>query len=220
MNGNGRQKKSRTGFWVLMAAVFFFCALSAPEDEIPGEAVAVLAVAGVLCAAIGAVAGVRGVARKNRGGGEMKDKKKQRISLIGILIALNLITGVVYLLPDGTKDALALFIAGISVVIVVTCLFLWVRVTLSKKKQREDQAFPGRSRAGVPAGRADSGAGDRPLPTAPARTFSPAIYDENLREDAAARERQRRLEQLDGFYRNGMIDREEYRKLRRRYENS
>ena len=60
---------------------------------------------------------------------------------------------------------------------------------------------------------------DRPLPT-PQRSFSPAVYDENLREDSTQRDRERRLRQLEAFYKNGIIEKEEYLLLKSRYERS
>ena len=42
-------------------------------------------------------------------------------------------------------------------------------------------------------------------------------YNDNIREENAVRDRQRRLRQLDDFYKNGIINKEEYRVLRNRY---
>ena len=44
------------------------------------------------------------------------------------------------------------------------------------------------------------------------------VYNDRIREEDAARDRQRRLKQLEEFYKNGFVDREEYRVLRQRYE--
>ena len=148
----------------------------------------------------------------------MKGKNGKRNALVGILVALNLIVGIVYLLPAFVQDTLAFFIALISVIIICACLFLWLRAVLSKKKQPAER--PARRWAQNAAGRPYHVGGDRPLPTATVRSFSPAVYDENLREDAASRDRQRRLEQLEGFYKNGLLEKEEYLKLRKHYENS
>ncbi len=214
-----RQKSgNRTGFWLLLAAGCFLCVLLIPEGAVPGEAFAALAIAGVLFTGIGAVTGVRGAAQKKKGGGGMKGEKGKRGALVAILVALNLIVGIVYLLPEFVQDTLAFFIALISVIIICAGLFLWLRAVLSKKQQPAERSA--RRWARTAAGRTYRMGGDRPLPTATARSFSPAVYDENLREDAASRDRQRRLEQLKGFYKNGLLEKEEYLKLRKHYENS
>ena len=43
-------------------------------------------------------------------------------------------------------------------------------------------------------------------------------YNENSAEENFLRDKQRRIRQLDGFLKNGLIDKDEYLKLRSRYE--
>ena len=45
-------------------------------------------------------------------------------------------------------------------------------------------------------------------------------YDENAAEKNFIRDKERRIRQLDGFLKNGIIDKNEYRVLRDRYEKS
>ena len=49
------------------------------------------------------------------------------------------------------------------------------------------------------------------------REAAPASYDENAQEKNFIRDRARRLAQLDGFLKNGIIDRKEYNILKSRY---
>lgn len=53
-----------------------------------------------------------------------------------------------------------------------------------------------------------------PMPMAEQRKY----YDENTVLQDRERDSERRLRQLDGFLKNGIIDREEYKILRSRYE--
>lgn len=48
---------------------------------------------------------------------------------------------------------------------------------------------------------------------------SPAVYNENSAQELFLRDRQKRLEQLDVFLKNGIVDKEEYNLLKKRYEN-
>lgn len=57
----------------------------------------------------------------------------------------------------------------------------------------------------------------QPKPARPQAAPAPTYHDK-IREEDAARDRQRRLKQLEDFYKNGIVDKEEYRLLRKRYE--
>lgn len=52
----------------------------------------------------------------------------------------------------------------------------------------------------------------------PPKAVPVRVYSESIREENESRDRQRRLRQLDDFYKNGIIDKDEYRILRQRYE--
>ena len=58
----------------------------------------------------------------------------------------------------------------------------------------------------------------RPLDSATPRPAPTRVYSEGIQEENEIRDRERRLRQLDDFYKNGIIDKEEYRVLRQRYE--
>ncbi len=108
----------------------------------------------------------------------------------------------------------AFTIAGVVIAIGGFLAALRVARNVKKTNAGQERAFRGRTRAGKGAGPVRRE--DRPLP-APQRTFSPAVYDENLREDSAWRDRERRLAQLETFYKNGIVDKDEYRRLCQRY---
>ena len=47
----------------------------------------------------------------------------------------------------------------------------------------------------------------------------PAVYNERGAEELFLRDKQKRLEQLDVFLKNGIVDKAEYNLLKKRYEN-
>lgn len=48
---------------------------------------------------------------------------------------------------------------------------------------------------------------------------SPAVYNERGAEELFLRDKQKRLEQLEVFLKNGIVDKAEYNLLKKRYEN-
>ena len=113
-------------------------------------------------------------------------------------------------------------IAG--VVIAIAGFLAALRVARAVKRTNagpERAAFRGqrRDRSGRIPHRRDRQIEDRPLPV-PQRSFSPAVYDENPREDSSRQDRERRLRQLEDFYKNGIIEKEEYLLLKNRYSKS
>lgn len=107
---------------------------------------------------------------------------------------------------------------AIIVVIVLALLFFGAGWLIAKAiKRRKDESgltatqdkasTRGRGRIRVhPRAAADE------VGREPGRAYSPESFD------IAEYDRQKRLEQLDGFLKNGIIDREEYRRMKERYE--
>lgn len=58
---------------------------------------------------------------------------------------------------------------------------------------------------------------DKPLSSTLSR--APAVYNERSAEELFLRDSQKRLEQLDVFLKNGIVDKAEYNLLKKRYEN-
>ncbi len=120
-------------------------------------------------------------------------------------------------------DNVSALFSIVSVAIAAAGFLLALKVAWSKKREQKSQrqAVPGRRQAwnGRIPHRRDRQIEDRPLP-APQRSFSPAVYDENLREDSSRQDRERRLRQLEDFYKNGIIEKEEYLLLKNRYSKS
>ena len=119
----------------------------------------------------------------------------------GFIILMNIISA-------GGEAILGIFVI---VLIIGTVVFFLKRKKAARKKA-EDQATV-RWSAPVPERRQN-----RAVPAErPAYTPQP-VYNENTSGENFQRDRQRRLAQLDSFLKNGIIDREEYKVLRSRYE--
>ena len=120
----------------------------------------------------------------------------------GFIILMNIISA------GGGEAILGIFVI---VLIIGTVVFFLKRKKAARKKA-EDQATV-RWSAPVPERRQN-----RAVPAErPAYTPQP-VYNENTSGENFQRDRQRRLAQLDSFLKNGLIDREEYKVLRSRYE--
>lgn len=157
----------------------------------------------------------------------MKENKQQKKGVSWTWIA---IVGAAYFIFMAMKeresfdfDSVTMLFSIVSVAIAAAGFLLAFKVALSKKREerRQRQAVRSRNRTWNGAvshlhGRQQE---DRPVPV-PQRSFSPAVYDENLREDSSRRDRERRLRQLEDFYKNGIIEKDEYLLLKNRYSKS
>lgn len=74
---------------------------------------------------------------------------------------------------------------------------------------------PSRPRPAAPQPSRRQSAPVQPRPTAPA---AQPVYSDRVQEENLRRDQQRRLTQLEGFLKNGIIDKAEYEKLKSRYE--
>ena len=122
-------------------------------------------------------------------------------AILAIVLAMNAAAGT----ADGSLIILLVaicFIAGIGAAIVMTA-----------KKAARSGAF----RHGAAAKREKAPVEDKPMSSAGNR--APAVYNENSAEELFQRDKQKRLEQLDVFLKNGIVDKNEYNLLKKRYEN-
>ena len=127
----------------------------------------------------------------------------------GILIVAGFIILMNVISAGGGEAILGIFVIALFIGIVI--FFLKQRKKAAQKKA-EAQA-PVRWSAPEPDRRPN-----RAVPAErPAYTPQP-VYNENTSGENFQRDRQRRLAQLDGFLKNGIIDKEEYKVLRSRYE--
>ena len=127
----------------------------------------------------------------------------------GILIVAGFIILMNVISAGGGEAILGIFV--IALLIGIMIFFLKQRKKAAQKKA-EAQA-PVRWSAPEPDRRPN-----RAVPAErPAYTPQP-VYNENTSGENFQRDRQRRLAQLDGFLKNGIIDKEEYKVLRSRYE--
>ena len=120
----------------------------------------------------------------------------------GFIILMNIISA------GGGEAILGIFV----IVLIIGTVVFFLRWKKAARKKAEDQATV-RWSAPIPERRQN-----RAVPAErPAYTPQP-VYNENTSGENFQRDRQRRLAQLDSFLKNGIIDREEYKVLRSRYE--
>ena len=157
----------------------------------------------------------------------MREDKKQKKGvswkwIVAVAVVYFIFTAVMEK-EDFDFDSVSALFSIVSVAVAAAGFLLALKVALSKKKEERAQRAavrrPDRDRSGAMPHRRNRQIEDRPLP-APQRSFSPAVYDENLREDSSQRDRERRLRQLEDFYKNGIIEKDEYQLLKSRYEKS
>ena len=56
-------------------------------------------------------------------------------------------------------------------------------------------------------------------PSVSKASSAPVVYNERSAEELFLRDKQKRLEQLEVFLKNGIVDKNEYNLLKKRYEN-
>lgn len=157
----------------------------------------------------------------------MREDKKQKKGVswkwIVVVVAAYFIFMAVMEKEDFDFDSVSALLSIVSVAVAAAGFLLALKIAWSKKREERKQRAAVRRRnqtwnGAVPRHHSRQPE-DRPLPV-PQRSFSPAVYDENLREDSGRRDRERRLRQLEDFYKNGIIEKDEYLLLKSRYEKS
>ena len=139
---------------------------------------------------------------KNRGERGKKSSGTAVIpAILAIVLAMNAAAGT----ADGSLIILLVaicFIAGIGAAIV-----------MAAKKAAGAGALKfssaGKREKNTVEDKALSSAGNR----------APVVYNENSAQELFQRDKQKRLEQLDVFLKNGIVDKNEYNLLKKRYEN-
>ena len=139
---------------------------------------------------------------KNRGERGKKSSGTAVIpAILAIVLAMNAAAGT----ADGSLIILLVaicFIAGIGAAIV-----------MAAKKAARSGALKFNS-----AGKREKNTvEDKALSSTGSR--APAVYNERAAEELFLRDRQKRLEQLEVFLKNGIVDKNEYNLLKKRYEN-
>lgn len=126
----------------------------------------------------------------------------------GILIVAGFIILMNIIGAGGGEAILGIFV----IVLIIGTVVFFLKGKKAARKKAEDQTTV-RWSAPVPERRQN-----RAVPAErPAYTPQP-VYNENTSGENFQRDRQRRMAQLDSFLKNGIIDREEYKVLRSRYE--
>ena len=136
-------------------------------------------------------------------------KKKQSGGGKGILIALGFIILMNVISAGG--GGVILFFFAIALIIVI----LVIAVKAGKKAAQKNSA----GSAPVQWTRPDNDRRQNAPKPVERPVYPPqAVYNENASAENFQRDRQRRIAQLDGFLKNGIIDKEEYKALLSRYE--
>lgn len=158
----------------------------------------------------------------------MKNKKgwdnKELVSLVVVVL----------LVLPGILDGEPQLIAPLVFVVALTIAIVRLAAKIGKKRAEKQSG----ARSGYSAPQPPPAAGNhrpapsRPRPAAPQpsrrqsapvqpRPAAPAaqpVYSDRVQEENLRRDQQRRLTQLEGFLKNGIIDKAEYEKLKSRYE--
>lgn len=139
-----------------------------------------------------------------------RNRQKKKSSPIGIAFAVILALASLAEGADGDADV---FIGIIIIIAIIFAVFFLVGKL--SKKVRETGGAAAKKAVFTRFGR-DS---EETLPVTASRpkTF---VYDDRAYERNEQRDIQRRLSQLDEFLKNGIIEKEEYRILRARYERN
>ncbi len=150
----------------------------------------------------------------------MNQKKKKTGGSWALLI---LLIPFLMRMLDGELPPVAFVCLAVGVLIAV------IGSVVKKKSAAAGQAPAQRAAGATPARKTPEVELHRPVPSmqrrepSTQRSFSkPDAYCvtcENTGEDHFARDRQRRIAQLDDWLKNGLIDRQEYLVLKRRFEN-
>ena len=136
-------------------------------------------------------------------------KKKQSGGGKGILIALGFII-LMNVISAGGGGVILFFLAIALIAAVVV-----IAVKAGKKAVQKNSA----GSAPVQWTRPDNDRRQNAPKSAERPVYTPqTVYNENASAENFQRDRQRRIVQLDGFLKNGIIDKEEYKVLLSRYE--
>ena len=132
-------------------------------------------------------------------------KKNQSGGGKGILIAL----GVIILMNVIGAGGGSVILVILAIVLIVAVAVIGLKAGKKAIKQKtEDQAPVQWKRPG----------NDLPQNAQRPVSATQIVYNENASAENFQRDRQRRIAQLDGFLKNGIIDKEEYEVLLSRYE--
>ena len=125
------------------------------------------------------------------------------LAVIGFIVLMNVISA--------GGGSVIWFILAIALIIVIFV----IAVKAGKKAAQKNSA----GSAPVQWTRPDNDRRQNAPKSAERPVYTPqTVYNENASAENFQRDRQRRIAQLDGFLKNGIIDKEEYKVLLSRYE--
>ena len=128
----------------------------------------------------------------------MNNKKKKSDGRVGGIIVL-ILAMIASLAENINGDAVAQLIFLLVPVAIIVAVVVFIRKAIKKAKAEKSTAKE-----------------DRPFTAA--STGTAAIYNEHAAEENFLRDKKRRLSQLDVFLKNGIIEKDEYRLLKERYQ--
>ena len=135
--------------------------------------------------------------KKNPSGG------KGILTIIGAFVLMNVISA--------GEGGVILFFFAIALIVAIMVIAVKAMKKAAQKKSAE--SVP------VQWTRPDNDRRQNAPKSAERPVYTPqAVYNENASAENFQRDRQRRIAQLDGFLKNGIIDKEEYKVLLSRYE--
>lgn len=137
--------------------------------------------------------------KKNPSGG------KGILAVIGFIVLMNVISA-------GGGEAI---VGIIAIALIVAVVVFAVKAGKKAAQKKSAEAAP------VQWKRPDNDRRQNAPKPAERPVYTPqAVYSENASAENFQRDRQRRIAQLDGFLKNGIIDKEEYKVLLSRYDRN
>lgn len=130
----------------------------------------------------------------------------------GLYASMTVLMLFLFLRAAVSSNSEGIFTALLSIFIIAAIIggcFTLIKKTA--KKNKESAAMAGYMK------RKESRLEDKPQFTK--RSAEPAVYNERSAEELFLRDKQKRLEQLEVFLKNGIADKAEYNLLKKRYEN-
>jgi len=137
-------------------------------------------------------------------------KKSTAIAVITLVLAL-------FSLADSTDGDAGMFIGFVIIIAAIVGIIFAVVKIVNKAIYGDGKKPVTQTKTYSAVNKWSRDSAETPI-AAPASRPKSFVYDDKAYERNTERDMQRRIAQLDDFLKNGIIDKEEYRILRERYE--
>jgi len=116
------------------------------------------------------------------------------------------------------------FIVPLLAVCVIVAILVLLFSRMKRLKKTSTNTAPAQRKKAGRAGKMKFGFSKKESaledkPSVSKASSAPVVYNERSAEELFLRDRQKRLEQLEVFLKNGIVDKNEYNLLKKRYEN-